>query len=280
MHAAFILTCGSAAIALGLIALPASAQECPEGDWFCEPPGGAPASESGLDDATDEEETEFEDDTAAEPERESRRKVSRWRGRWVDEPPPPRQRRRHRPPYRLREWGFNAHVFAVGMENDDADRDSGMGGIGFGLRYRPMPHFAVDANLELGFGTDYNGSERAESALLANAVAFLNPRDLAQVYALAGLSISAAEVTLDRRLGGVPVGNYQERYGYFGMQLGGGVELRLSRSAALHIDLIGFIRSRTDDDADERPEFVDANTNRTTNTSGGALLRAGALFYW
>jgi len=44
--------------------------------------------------------------------------------------------------------------------------------------------------------------------------------------------------------------------------------------------VVGFIRGRTDDAARYDPEFVDPDTGRTTNTSGGGLFRGGITFYW
>ena len=67
-------------------------------------------------------------------------------------------------------------------------------------------------------------------------------------------------------------------YDYFGGHGGIGLEFRLSRRVALNIDALGFIRNRTDDDP--RPEFVDPETGRTTNTSGGGMFRGGISFYW
>jgi len=54
--------------------------------------------------------------------------------------------------------------------------------------------------------------------------------------------------------------------------------------AAVHLSigayLIGFLRWRSDRHASQNPEFIDPATGRTTNTSGGGLLRLGATFYW
>jgi hypothetical protein len=65
-----------------------------------------------------------------------------------------------------------------------------------------------------------------------------------------------------------------------GAQLGFGVEARITRQFVLGGDLLGFLRERQDRDADEQPEFVDPVTHRTTNTSGGGVIRLGATFYW
>jgi hypothetical protein len=59
-----------------------------------------------------------------------------------------------------------------------------------------------------------------------------------------------------------------------------GVEGRVTRHFALGGDLMGFLRWRSDRHASRNPEFIDPVSGRTTNTSGGGLLRLGATFYW
>ena len=49
-------------------------------------------------------------------------------------------------------------------------------------------------------------------------------------------------------------------------------------AVALDMDVVGFLRKRTDDG--KTPEFVDPATGRTTNTSAGAVFRGGLTFYW
>jgi len=97
---------------------------------------------------------------------------------------------------------------------------------------------------------------------------------LAQFYMLAGLGWSSARVEFDQD----PAYHKVEHYSYFGGQLGAGVEFRLSRVVSLNADLIGFVRGRTDSRARENPEFT--NGNKSTNTSGGGLVRGGITFYW
>jgi hypothetical protein len=62
--------------------------------------------------------------------------------------------------------------------------------------------------------------------------------------------------------------------------MGAGLEFRLSQPVAFNIDLVGFVRGRTDRLADSEPEFTDDTTGQTTNSSGGGLLRAGLTLYW
>jgi hypothetical protein len=192
-----------------------------------------------------------------------------------DNPPPVKRRRG---PYR--EWGFNLHLEAalIGNKPEKAD-NAGMAGLGFGFRYRPIPHLAFEAGLDFLTGTDFQGYSRSEAGLLLNTLVFFNPHDVVQLYGLGGLGFSRATVTLDPRAGDT-FQRHDEDYSYFGGQLGLGVEVRVTRRIALSGDIVGFIRGRTDDRSDREPEFIDPNTHRATNTSGGGLLRVGASFYW
>ena len=60
--------------------------------------------------------------------------------------------------------------------------------------------------------------------------------------------------------------------GHYSIELDGAAP----RSIALNVDARGVIRHRVD--RDPRPEFVDGD--RSTNTSGGALLTFGGTFYF
>jgi len=150
--------------------------------------------------------------------------------------------------------------------------EAGMGGFGLSLRPRPSPYWAFDIGFDSLHGIDYNGNPRSEGALSFNPMFFVNPRDKAQVYLLTGLGFSGASVEL-------PDGS-RTSYAYMGIDAGIGLEFRLTRRFALDMDLLGFIRGRIDRDAHLEPEFVDEKTGRSTNTSGGGLLRFGATFHW
>ncbi len=194
-----------------------------------------------------------------------------------EEPPPPHVRPHRR---RFHEWGFNLHLEDVILGNKpERASNAGMGGLGFGFRYRPLPPLAFEAGVDLLTGTDFNGYSRSEAALLLNTLVFFNPHDVVQAYALAGLGFSRANVSLSPR-GGQNFSRHDEHYSYFGGQLGLGVEVRVTHRIAIAGDIIGFIRGRTDDLADTVPEFEDPNTHRVSNTSGGGLLRVGGTFYW
>jgi hypothetical protein len=194
-----------------------------------------------------------------------------------DEEAAPTPQRRRRP---YHEWGFNLHLEDALLGNR-AGRASNaqMAGLGFALRFRPLPPIAFEAGVDLLTGTDYNGYDRSEAALLLNTLVFFNPHDIVQVYALGGLGFSEADVTIAPQ-NGESFPNHDEHYSYVGGQLGLGAEIRVSRRLAIAGDLIGFVRDRTDGQSDTVPEFTDPNSHRTTNTSGGGLIRIGATFYW
>jgi hypothetical protein len=192
------------------------------------------------------------------------------------EPPPPYYYR-PRPPTplaRKNEWGLNLRVEG-GILGHGSAANSGMGGLGFGLRYKPVPAFGIEADVDFWGGRDYYGDRRNETALALNAMVFVNPKSKVQVYFLAGFGWSNADVTND-------ASPYyaQANYSYFGGQAGGGLEFRLGTHFALNGDVRGFIRGRTDDGAQAAPEFVDPTTGRTTNTSGGGIVTGGMTFYF
>jgi hypothetical protein len=172
------------------------------------------------------------------------------------------------------------------MMDDRQHKTSSMGGAGISLRARPVPHFALDIGLDAVGGRDYLGNSRTEVPFTLNAMVYFNPRNPVQFYMLGGIGWSTARVEFDNTASpqattSVVQSPYNvERYSYFGGQLGTGLEIRLSPPVSLNIDVVGFIRGRTDAAARDRPEFTDPNTGRTTNTSGGGLFRLGLTFYW
>jgi hypothetical protein len=237
--------------------------DCPPGDWFCEPapaPGSeplpafpeasAPLSPPPSDDAEQEMRIDVERVQAAPSERDS-------------------------------EWGVNLHA-TLGLMGDAPERsgDAGMNGLGGALRYCVLPWLAIEGSVEVVWGTDYRGFDRLETALLGNALFIANAGSPVQLYGVAGVGLATASVAGSYLSGTLDRDSIDERYGYFGGQLGVGLEARISRHFALGGDVLAFIRTRTDSDASDKPEYVDLGTGRTTNTSGGGLVRLGATFYW
>jgi opacity protein-like surface antigen len=198
----------------------------------------------------------------------------------IYQPPPPVIVREAPPPYyyapraapRRSEWGLNLHIEGA-LLGSRSSSDSGMGGAGLGLRYKPIPYFGLEANLDFVGGRDYNGFQRGETAFTINSLVFVNPRSKTQVYFLAGFGWSGAHVTDDS---GLYTQSYN--YSYFGGQVGAGLEFRLARHFALDADVRGFIRGRTDAGSQAYPEFV--SNGRATNTSGGGLVTGGMTIYF
>ncbi len=262
--------------------------DCPPGSWFCDDSGNATPqgdqqAPSGEDqgDETSSGPAEGEASTAAPkvkvypPDEQGRRVIV------VDRPedvPKPPVRRHHRP------WGINLRLEGVGMgSSKQQSRNSGMGGIGFSLRYRPVMHFALDAGFDLFGGTDWSGNKRDEQSFMLNGIIYFNPRNAVQFYTIGGIGFSEAHVQPQQQGadgGTTPLINGWDTYSYFGGQLGIGLEFRLTHLVSLNVDALGFIRGRTDNVARTQPEFTDPDTGRTTNTSGGGLLRGGITFYW
>lgn len=247
------------------------AADCPDGNWFCDP---APVPQEAPPPPEQPPAPPSSDAQApAEPAPDSERGE-----RWVRidvERVRPAARRKHR---RSREWGVNMHATLGLMADDAAASDAGLNGVGPALRFRPIPHIAIEGSLELVWGVDYNGYDRFEHALLVNGLFFANPRSAVQLYGIAGLGVGGAYIDSSDE-SGLPTLR-DETYSYVGAQLGVGLEARATRHFALGGDVIGFVRDRTDRNADENPEFVDPVTHRQTNSSGGGLVRLGATYYF
>jgi hypothetical protein len=187
---------------------------------------------------------------------------------------PPTYPYRPREPKPSQEWGLNLHLqgFMIGKGRDG---NASMGAIGGGVRFRPVPQVALEADLDFAGGRDYQGMKRNETSFQMNTLIFLNPRSKVQFYLLAGLGVSGARVVDDRAGYDMP----ETHYFYFGGQGGAGLEFRLARHFALNVDVRGFLRARVDDKAQYTSEFRDAD-GRSTNTSGGGLLNGGMTFYF
>lgn len=173
---------------------------------------------------------------------------------------------------RRREWGMNLHLFGVMMDSGRRD-NTAMGGVGAGLRYRAIPALAFGADLDFASGRDYNGYRRSETAFLANVYVYLNPQSKVAAYVLGGVGWAGAKATERGNA------NRDHRYAYFGGQLGGGVEFRLSKHVALDLEARAFLRTRTDDAKNIDPEFLDAG-GRVSNTSAAGVLTGGMTFYF
>lgn len=199
------------------------------------------------------------------------------------------------------EWGINARIEGVGFGGDrdhetPAAQDAGMGGFGVSLRYRPWARFALDAGFDIIGGTDMNGFERVEMPFSVNGIFYLNPRSRSQFYLMGGVNWSRATVRSDDPspllTQATDSTGFSADYKYFGGQLGVGLEFRLSKRLSFNVDMLGFVRSRTDvedghhkrdgqtSSATKAPEFINPITGQTSNTSGGGLFRGGMTLWW
>jgi hypothetical protein len=182
-----------------------------------------------------------------------------------------------------REWGLNLHLEGAMIGHGPAG-DAGLGGAGFGLRYKPTRSFGIESDLDFLGGHGYSGDRRNETGFTVNGLIFLNPRSRAQLYLLAGFGWSWAHSVCDPSEGATCPGASGQTvtdtsYSYFGGQLGAGLEVRLSRTLAFNVDIKGFMRSRTDHASQYAPEFTNAQ-GQSTNTSGGGLLTGGMTLYF
>jgi hypothetical protein len=292
------------AVANAQSAATGAAGSCPPGSWFCTEPPQQQAIPAGqpvqplqpLPDPEDTAQPTPETSPAPPPAKRPRGRI----------PPPPVvyqapptvmvERPDAPPPYEYvrpprmaisppHEWGLNLHLQGA-IIGKGSQGNAGLGGVGAGLRFKPVRAFGIEADLDFAGGDhDYTGQKRSETAFTLNGLLFLNPRSRAQVYLLGGFGWSGAHVTCDTCT--TPI---DDHYGYFGAQFGAGLELRLMRVLAFNLDVRGFVRGRTDELAQRQPEFdspAGCSTNpaaygvcRTTNTSGGALLTGGMTLYF
>jgi opacity protein-like surface antigen len=182
----------------------------------------------------------------------------------------------------LPRWGLNLRAEGIVVGHNEGTEGTGMYGAGLSLRYRPVPAFAFDLGIDVLGGTDYNGFQRTETPVSLSGILFVNPRSRVQFYLTGGFNFSHAKVKSDDSspmLSRSEDGDgFSAEYSYFGGQGGAGLEFRLSRHVALNVDALGFLRHRTDDGP--KPEFIEADTGRTTKNSGGGLFRGGLTFWW
>ena len=156
-------------------------------------------------------------------------------------------------------WSVNLRLQGVALEASPHHRDTGLGGLGASLRYALLPSVALDLGLDSFGGSDYNGYDRTETSLSLSALLYLNPQRAVRTYLLGGLNASAAHVD---------VAGDEQDWSYVGAQAGLGLDFVVSQRVSLNVDMLGFIRGRTDSRAEREAEFNDGHGN-LTNTSGG-----------
>ena len=167
---------------------------------------------------------------------------------------------------RHRRFGLHSHIGGV------FGRDVHLGGFAGGLRFRPSKRVGLDFTVGVYGGTDWNGWDRLEVPLSFDTLIYLNPESRMQVYTLFGVGISWSRAD--------DWSSWSSReFTHVGGEVGLGLEWRISRAFALNTDIRGFMRHKIDG-SDQLPEFVDAATGDSTNTSAGVLGTFGATVYF
>lgn len=170
----------------------------------------------------------------------------------------------------LSPWSVNLRLQGIALEASPHHRDTGLGGLGASLRYALLPSLTLDLGFDSFGGSDYNGYDRSEASLSLSALLYLNPQRVVRTYLVGGFNASAAHVD---------VAGDEQDWSYVGAQGGLGLDFVISQRVSLNVDLLGFIRGRTDSRAAREPEFNDGHGN-LSNTSGGGLFRGGVSIYW
>jgi len=267
-----LLSCCVVALTLAVPELAWAQANCPPGSWFCAEAPQAPAAppqqvqiqvQPGYAPAPTPPVVVYQPPPPVVVYQQAPQRY------YAVPPPPPTQVYYYRPRRHRSEWGLNLHFEGATFGSRPGITSDGIWGGGLGLRYRPVPVFALETDLDFVGGTDYNGFRRSETASTINGLFFLNPQSRAQVYLLAGFGWSWAHLP-----------DTGQDYDYFGGQGGIGMEFRASKHVALNFDARGFIRTRIDDAANYGPaEFTNAQ-GQSTNTSAGVLFTGGMTFYF
>lgn len=245
---------------------------CPPGEWFCDDASGeVPPDE--LEETEPEQPREDVDVPSTDGD-----------GEWapagddrdidVRRPPPPRDTDsgwsegsggRGKSP-----WALALRLEGVLLDGDARGSDARLGGLGVSGRYTVNPVVTLDLGLDSIVGTDYDDHDRSELSLSFSSLFYLNDHPVLRTYVLVGLNTSRARVN---------VAGDSQSWGYFGGQTGLGLDVTLGPRITLNLDVLGFLRGRTDSRAEREPEFTDGQ-GRVTNTSGGGLLRGGVTLHF
>lgn len=285
--------------------------DCPPGSWFCEDVEvQKPEADVDADaDADADVDTEAQKPKAQPGKKKKKHKKKRKKTKTVEvegegdtvivvdddtdkvvvvekttkvaPPPPPAKKKKRR---WAEKFGLNLRLEGAAFPPaDGVYEDVGMGGVGASFRWRPSPYFAFDLGTDVLGGNDYYGHERVEVSGALSGIVYFNPQHRVQVYGIGGINLSHAWIDTDEEY---YFSQYSGRYydsdtaevehDYVGGHGGLGVEFRIARHVALHIDALALIRRKVDDSP---PEFTD-NAGNTTDTSGAGLFRAGIIFWW
>jgi hypothetical protein len=239
---------------------------CPPGEWFCDDPSAEPAPDEEpeyvVPDGEEPLPSDSDEDGRAGRSPRARRMELRQADGSMDAGWSEGSGGRAASP-----WSLALRAQGVMLDDRRREKDSSLGGVGVSGRYSLNPVVTFDLGLDSILGTDYNGYDRSELSVSLSSLFFLNYHPVVRTYVLIGLNTSSARVDVD---------GDDQTWGYFGGQTGLGLEITLVPTVALSLDLVAFMRGRTDSRAAREPEFTDAR-GRVTNTSGGGLLRGGIV---
>ncbi len=287
------------------------AEDCPPGSWFCEEVDVPKPDAEADPEAESDVEAQPEQPAATKKASKKKKKVKKKKKKKAQEvevdadgdtvvvvegddddttvvvvertakPAPPAAPAKKKKRKWAERFGLNLRLEGAAFPGaEGVYEDVGMGGVGASFRWRPSPYFAFDLGTDILGGNDYYGHERVEFSGALSGLVYFNPQHRVQVYAIGGVHASHAWIdTSDDYL-------YDDYYryddghdvehDYIGGHGGLGVEFRIARHIALHIDGMALIRHKVDDSP---PEFTDGAGN-STNTSGAGLFRAGIIFWW
>jgi hypothetical protein len=265
MKPGWLLALATPSLVIGPLGL-ARADEppgCPPGEWFCDDSSGEPErSVSSAELSPSEPPPEDVDGPADDRAIDVRRRLpprapdSGWSegsgGRGASP------------------WGLALRLQGVLLDGRRRGEDAHLGGVGVSGRYALNQVVTLDLGLDSILGTDYNGYDRSELSLSFSSLFYLNYHPVVRTYVLVGLNTSRARVD---------VGSDDQTWGYFGGQTGFGFDVTLDPRVALNLDILGFLRGRTDSRAAREPEFTDER-GRVTNTSGGGMVRGGITLHF
>jgi hypothetical protein len=172
------------------------------------------------------------------------------------------------PPPLPRAWARWEVAARVGLPVFDsgAQREAFMAAAGLAVRHRFVRFAAIELATDGAAGTDYVGAERKELWIAPAVRLEASPFGISPFFA-AGPALSFAWV--DNGAG-------SRSFTYLAGAVSFGVAVPVSNAVRAELAWSSFFRARVPSSG--APEYVDPETGRTTNASGGALIRFGVAF--
>lgn len=179
-----------------------------------------------------------------------------------DAPPPP-------PPHLRRKHAVSLRLSQMVLSDPSELENSYLTGVGLSLRVRPMRWIGIEPGVDFFSGYDRYDAVRQETTFSTDLLFYLNPRDAVQVFGLTGASLAVARHS-----------EYfaQSNSTHLGVQLGAGLEFRVTHLLSFNVNAVGFSRKltgaqRRDQEQYEAGELVE-------RSSGGFMARGSAALYF